>query len=392
MIVIITAVMIGAILICNFLDIDLFATMSGMSKGQETSFQSAEQLESNKAYVWNHESGNIKDDIEGTAETDIFFTCIKGDYNFKNKEKEEELDYPRSIWILADEDENIPTVTKDDYLIYVSETEVPDGILFERFADYGYTIGISNLMEDGSGHYYFTYCDTDEDDYKYFIDENSDAVQIAGLDPVTKIYLDKIGEKEIRKNIISDGGTVLGLTKGKSYICQFYTGTFYQDFMMTANVHSFSSLERFTSYDYEFMHSNFIVIKIPEYFKSGYYLVNGVGLFRYVADEDSAIYNGKAYDAAVDWNDPIILYNEDGTVKYDPSNPDFEEDTVSDESNQEALEETVNDESNPGVFKESFGDESESEFWREPFGDDLGTSVTTTGKEQKNADDAGDTT
>lgn len=66
--------------------------------------------------------------------------------------------------------------------------------------------------------------------------------------------------------------------------------------------------------------------------------MNGVGLFRYVSDEDSYVYNGKPYDEAVDWNDPIILYNEDGTVKYNPSDPDFAE------KQKEKIEET----SDPG--------------------------------------------
>ena len=94
---------------------------------------------------------------------------------------------------------------------------------------------------------------------------------------------------------------------GKQYVCEFYTGTFYQDFLLTANIHSFGSMERFVSCDYEFMHSTFIVIEIPEYFTSGYYFINGVGLFRYVDDEDKEIYNGEAYDAAIDWNEPLLF-------------------------------------------------------------------------------------
>ena len=73
------------------------------------------------------------------------------------------------------------------------------------------------------------------------------------------------------------------------------------------------------------MHSNFIVIEIPEYFKSGYYFVNGVGLFRYVADKDVTKYNGEPYDENINWNDQIIEYDEDGVVIYDPSDPDFME-------------------------------------------------------------------
>ena len=344
----IVVVIVAVLVVLNLLGFNTFQTLSGMAEGKGTSFNSVSQLESGKAYVWHHDGGNIADDLEGYADKNIFFSCITGDYNFKKKEKEEELDYPRSIWVPSDEDENIPTVMDGDYLIYVSDTEVPDGILFERFADYGYTIGVSNLIKDGGGHYYIQFSDTDEDDYKYFVDMNSDASQVAELDPITKLYLDKVGKVKVREDSVSDGGTVLGLKKDKSYICQFYTGTFYQDFQMTANIHSFSSLERFTSYEYEFMHSNFIVIKIPEYFKSGYYFVNGVGLFRYVDSADAKSYNGKAYDAGIDWNDPIILYNEDGTVKYDPSDPDFKEKQVEERSDpgiEEEEEEISEDDS-----------------------------------------------
>jgi len=318
---IITAVLIVAMIVCSLFGFNPFVTLSGMSEGKPTSFSDVNDLESGKAYVWHHEGGSIEKDLSKKCNTDVFFTCITGDYNFKNHEMEEELDYPRSIWVDSSVDDEIPTVTKDDYLIYVSRTEVPDGILFERFADYGYSIGISNLIKDGGNHYYIEFSDVDEDDYKYFVDMKSDASQVAALEPVTKLYLDKVGKTAVRENTVSDGGTVLSLEKDKVYTCEFYTGTYYQDFSLTANIHTFSSMERFTSYDYEFMHSNFIVIKIPEYFKSGYYFVNGVGLFRYVSDEDAGTYNDKSYDAKVDWNDPIILYNEDGTVKYDPSDP-----------------------------------------------------------------------
>ena len=131
----------------------------------------------------------------------------------------------------------------------------------------------------------------------------------------------------MNKDTVSDGGTVIKLKKDKTYTCEFYTGTFYQDFNLQANIHSFGSFERFVSYDYEFMHSNFIAVKIPDYFVSGYYFVNGVGLFRYVSDSDAGKYNGEAYDENINWNEPMILYNEDGTVLFDPSDPDrFEKD------------------------------------------------------------------
>lgn len=320
---IVAVVLVAAIIICSILGVDLFATLSGEASNKPIRFCDVNELESGKAYVWHHENGDLKKDLLAVTESPVYFTCMKGDYNFKNKEKEEALEYPRSIWIPTSMDDTIPTVTKDDRLIYVSSTEVPDGILFERFADYGYSIGVSNMMADSGGHYFIEYASVDEDDYKYYVDLKSDAAQISTLEPITKLYLDKVGDIKVDEKNVSEGGSVLGLTKDKNYICEFYTGTFYQDFKIKADVHSFSSLERFTSYEYEFMHSNFIVISIPEYFKSGYYFVNGVGLFRYVAESDEGTYNGKTYDEKIDWNDPIIVYNENGEVIENPSDPDF---------------------------------------------------------------------
>ncbi len=261
--------------------------------------------------------------------------------------------YPRSIWIDSSTDSQIPTVTSEDYLIYVSKTEVPESIVFERFADYGYTIGISNLLADAGGHYYLTYADMEEDDYKYYIDSESDAMQLTELSLVEKLYLDKVGIMKVEEGTVSDGGTILGLEKDQEYVCEFYTGTYYQDYMLTANIHSFGSMERFVSYEYEFMHSNFIVIQIPDYFVSGYYFVNGVGLFRYVTDEDLLTYNGEAYDATINWNEPMILYNEDGTIQYDPSSVE------STESIEELSD--AGDMGDVTIDMEIFGDQESSE-------------------------------
>lgn len=313
----------------------LFSTLSGVSASKPTKFSNVNDLESGKAYVWHDEKvDNISDDLGKKLDYDVFFTCITGDINFKGDELAEVYEYPRSIWVDEEKDNQIPTVTSKDKLLYISDTQIPDSISFERFADYGYTIGVSNMVADGGGHYFIQYAETDEDDYKYYIDMKSDASQLSEFTTITKLYLDKVGKTNVTKDNVSDGGTVLGLTKGKSYVCEFYTGTYYQDFQLKANIHSFGSFESFTSYDYEFLHSNCIAITIPDYFVSGYYFVNGVGLFRYVADKDAKTYNGKAYDENIDWNEAMILYDEFGSVIFDPSEPEEEKasdiDNVSD--------------------------------------------------------------
>lgn len=347
-VLIVTAVVVAItilLLVLQFLGIQVFQTVMGVNADKPTSYSNSADLESGKAYVWHHDGGKIEDDLSGDCGKDVFFQCVMGDYNFKGKEKDEVSDVPRTIWYDSSFDDKIPTIKSGDRLIYVSSTLVPTEITFERFADYGYTIGVANMVADGGNHYYIVYADMDTDDYKYYLDLKSDASQLAGLETITKLYLDKVGKIKVDEKSVSDGGTVLGLEKDKIYTCEFYTGTFYQDYKLTANIHTFSSMETFTSYDYEFMHSNFISITIPEYFKSGYYYVNGIGFFRFVAANDEAKYNGKAYDANINWNDPMLKYDEFGTVIYDPSDPD-----KSSEAKEEEIKATDdNGTSDPGV-------------------------------------------
>lgn len=304
----------------------VFETLSGLSDDKPTSFSDINDLESGKAYVWHDDDvENIRDDLKKIPNHNVFFTCITGDINFKGEELAETYQTPRSIWINSSEDSQIPTVTSKDKLIYISETQVPESIIFERFADYAYTIGVSNMEADNGDHYYIVYAESDEDNYKKYIDTKSDAKALSEFSTITRLYLDKVGDTRVNSKNVSDGGTVLGLKKDESYICEFYTGTFYQDFKLKASIHSFGSFERFVSYDYEFLHSNCIAITIPDYFVSGYYFVNGVGLFRYVSDADEGNYNGEAYDEKINWNEPMILYDENGSKIYDPSDPDIEE-------------------------------------------------------------------
>ncbi|MBQ1902668.1 MAG: hypothetical protein II169_09020 [Lachnospiraceae bacterium] len=239
---------VGAV-VATFLGVDLFATVSGEAGKQPDAFSSVDDLKSGKAYVWHHDGGDIKEDLKKDAGENVYFTCITGDYNFKNEELGEAIEYPRSIWVDSATDDRIPTVTSKDRLIYVSSTEVPQEIVFERFADYGYSIGISNMEADKGGHYFMTFADVDDDDYKYFIDMNSDASQLTELTAITRLYLDKVGDVKVNEDSVSDGGTVLGLKKDKKYTCEFYTGTYYQDFNLTANIHCFGSMERFVNYD-----------------------------------------------------------------------------------------------------------------------------------------------
>ena len=292
-----------------------FATLG--AEEEEVPMISIEDLKDGCYYVWhNPESESIKADLNGTTNMDAFKLCPKGTNNWDDNQW-----VNHTLWFLSGEDEEIPTYYEGDELIFISATTVPyEGIEWERIADYGYTIGVTDLIGDNSGHYHIL-LDVDNG-YAGYLNPNSDAAELEQYVNVSELFLDDVGGTPVRDDNISEGGTVLGLEKDESYVCEWYTGTYFQDFKMKANTHAFCSLETFTTYDYEFLHSNCISITIPEWFKTGYYYVAGVGLFRYVSAEDAAIFNGQPYDHNIDWNDPIIIYNEDGFVEYDPTNPD----------------------------------------------------------------------
>ena len=106
--------------------------------------------------------------------------------------------------------------------------------------------------------------------------------------------------------------SVKGLKKDAAYKCEFYTGTYFQDYKLTADARTFHQIEAYTFSDYDFVHSNFIVINLPDYMNSGYYSINGLGLFRYITEEDKAFYNGETYSDLIDWNATIRALIETG--------------------------------------------------------------------------------
>lgn len=290
-------------------------TMEALQNEEEQQkILSVDDLKDNSYYVWhNPKEKNIKNDLSGTTDPDAFKMVPAGAVNWNDKTSTQHV-----IWFSSENDSDIPTLYPGDELIFISPTNIPfDGISWERFADYGYTIGVANLVGDQSGHYRIV--NDSETGYMGCVNSDSDASFLGQFETVSELFLDKIGDVKVRDNLISPGGTVLGLKKDNKYVCEWYTGTYYQDFEMSASVHTFCSLESFTTYDYEFLHSNCIAISIPKWFKTGYYYIQDTGLFRYVDDQDMYSYSGETYDPNINWNDPIILYDKDGNLIYDPS-------------------------------------------------------------------------
>lgn len=345
-------ILIGIIAVVSLLLIaSIVLTKLGIIDGEEASakekdveiINSVEDLEDGHLYIWKNCEGK-----KITAEDNVFILCPKGNSNLKNKDKDSsEANY--TVWIDTKDDKLIPTVTRADKIIYVSKKEVPDTYDFLRMYENGYSIGVTSLKPDAAGHYYLTYMQTDAKDFKQYVNTDSDAGDLAGLS-VQKLYLEKVGKASLTEDNVTESGIVTGLKKNEQYVCEFYTGTYFQDYMLTANQHTFTEFEDFECHGYDFLHSNCISVDIPEWLCSGYYYLNGEALFRFVDDEDVEAYNGKPYDENIDWNVPLLQYDEYGKVIYDPSKPELnEEGEEVDAEDAEELEEEVPEVASPST-------------------------------------------
>ena len=223
----------------------------------------------------------------------------------------------RTLWFSTDWS-RIPTMYRGDQLIYKTSATLKEQFRIERFEYVGYTIGLSNLKQTASGRFSFS---TDPDNKN--INPASDATQLYDV-PTDIAIIDRIGNEYLREGNVSSGGCILGLEEGKVYLAEVYAGTFLNEYRLTADSIALTSMEDYQTVDYEFLRSEILEIQIPDYFHSGYYLVNGFGLFRYV--------NGSSYDENTDFNIPNEKPSDKNTDN--SSNDAFGETAASDGSQE----------------------------------------------------------
>lgn len=236
-------------------------------------------------------------------------------------------DPTRICWFGKDFD-RIPTVQKGEEIVYRSTSEFTPSFLVERFADLGYTIGISGLIPTQDGRYVFS---TDASDKKIDIDTSANVIYQLGAHNAT---IEKIGGAQLRSGNISSGGTIVGLEQGRNYKLDLYIGTEVQQYTLTADVRAMSSMQIFKLTDFEYIGSNVIVIRLPENLESGYYLLGNFGMIRYIdsdkefaEDMDMNVPNG---DLAISNPSQSTASQEstDGGEEQKPSTPSV--DTVTD--------------------------------------------------------------
>lgn len=219
----------------------------------------------------------------------------------------------RVYWMLGQDDNKIPTLYKGDELIYYSDTEIPAKYEFERFYDHGYSIGIWGLRETIKGSENYSLSSDNQETIGVKSGSTCEFLTSTLTQDDKVVSLTSVGDIKVNASNVSKSGTVKGLLYGSKYDATFYLGTERYVKQVVADTRIFSSFEKttFSSNQYEFIGKGIIKIKLPEYLKTGYYMINGIGMFRYIADTE--------YTSNTNFNDPIIIVDDSGKTIYDPT-------------------------------------------------------------------------
>lgn len=242
----------------------------------------AAKLYDGQYYVWHdEEQSNIEKDIncDGSRFKDYNYKIFKPVFT---DEKLENI-----VMMLDKNDENIPVYHEGDCLIYYSKTKLPTSFSFTKYYDHGYSLGFYGLDENikYSGQYVI------KSDEK--IKAGSSVERIKSLfEKASKVSITSVGEISPNPNNISTIGSLKGLIQGSQYEVCIYAGTDrYILEQAVVDTRIFSKMDSYTGYYYKMVSDGVMVIEIPPYFESGYYSINGAGIFKYVKDSDDDDFN-----------------------------------------------------------------------------------------------------
>ena len=224
---------------------------------------------------------NLQNNMFYVKSGDSFYPLYMGKTTIGNDSLiAKEVDSSRIISFTEDE-ANIPTLYKDDSLIYYTTNQVPT-FTWERFKDQGYSVGMYNLQPTESGNVQFEVGTS-------MTNANSDAY--AGLSQIeleeSVIIVDQVAGKSISSDDLSDCGSITGLKADEQANIDIYVGTQHYTIESTVDTRILSSMELYETTEYNLLPEGYASIVVPDYFLSGYYLINGVGVVRYVNNNRS---------------------------------------------------------------------------------------------------------
>ncbi len=238
----------------------------------------------------------IEKDVFYAKEGAGFYATYMPKGTVTNKAKES--DPSRVLWLQKD-NTLVPSIYQDGSITYASiKNQIFDSALIERFKDMGMTFGIQGGSLDDDGAYVFK---AKESVVK---DSSAADVFLSKKKQAETIKIVTIDDKPVADYV--EDGLFVGLKENKSYSVGYYSGTYYETAQIDTDTHMLQSYEVYEDDDIDNTKNGYISVNMPSGAKSGYYLINGEGLFKYYAyekgaqDDNKTDMNEKYYKSEID--------------------------------------------------------------------------------------------
>lgn len=199
-------------------------------------------------------------------------------------------------------DAAIPTLYRNDQLIYVSNGSISE-FTWERYSDYGYSIGLSSLELANSGKITFG-----KNTQTASGSSIRDALATAGAGNSSGLTIDAINGTPLSSQYLNDGGIITGMSKDAAANVDFYSGTQHIPLTAFADTRYFKSFETYQTTQYSLSTDGYAIIDIPSYLKSGYYLLNSTGFVKFLNVDRGVDESG------IDLTIPYYYEGQDGDV------------------------------------------------------------------------------
>lgn len=207
-----------------------------------------------------------------------FYPVYPGTKNLKGKPFKydgEKMDPERYMW-MVNEDYLIPelSISNGDQLVYRSDNfKLNNSIVFEKFEDRGYTIGVGFSDMNESGFYLF---DTNK------LHPKSNAASIIGKNNAKDITVIGINESRLISSMFDASKTLINLEPQGIYTFNLYKGTEYAGVDITADTHLFFSSGIFETTSFSFTRNGYTEINLPTSIQPGLYEINEQGFIKIV--------------------------------------------------------------------------------------------------------------
>ena len=173
----------------------------------------------------------------------------------------------------ATEDHLIPHIEPGDELVLHTVKEIPDVLTLYSMKDFGYTAGM-RVTNDKNG--YFT---IDEAGEMWCPDSILLSFWQQQLGDFDGIRLVDIEGNEFSSKTVSSLGFLKGLEKDATYNINLYKGTEFKTIKTKADSHAFIRDREYSLKNYVEMQDMYFVITLPKNMTSGYWIIDGYGMF-----------------------------------------------------------------------------------------------------------------